>query len=464
MHRAVTSRPFHCKATGSSGVAESNALVDVLRQAVAAGTRSTDSILRAATDAARVLTGAHGTALALRSNGVIICRARSGKIAPELGAPLNVDSGISGECLRAATILVCNDAATDPRVDPEVCLTLGVRSIVVVPLRGTVGVAGILEAFSTRADAFGREQIDSLRALAEVAEKAYDREGRPERSAPAPVTPPASQPSPFDPSASAEEPRVSKFSDEYSPDRRYWIPGVVAIALLMVAMVVWLSWRDPASEIAASEPAKKVSTPEEHSLPAARVSPLKPDPGIAGRQSARSKTKDVLHNAAQIEPATGGPQQADPAPSPTTERPQPNQSEKDPTPSAAPESASEAPPSVSVEGSSAPDALARLGSAPALRPQLGAAISQGVTEASLIRRVDPIYPQPARIERLAGSVILDATIGEDGSIHEVKVISGPPLLADAASEAVKKWRYRPSLLDGRPVAVQERITIVFKLP
>ena len=456
------------KQAGASGVAEPNALVDVLRQAVAAGTRSTDSILRAATDAARVLTGAHGTALALRNNGVIVCRARSGKIAPELGAPLNLDSGISGECLRAATILVCNDAAADPRVDPEVCITLGVRSIVVVPLRGAVGVVGILEAFSTRADAFGREQIDSLRALAEVAEKAYGRESRPERQrpAPAPVTPPASQPSPFDPSASAEEPRVSKFSDEYAPDRRFWIPGVVAIALLMVAMVVWLSWRDPVSEIAASQPARTVSTPEEHSLPAPRASPLKPDPGIAGRQSARSKATDVLQNAAQIEPATGGPHQADPAPSPTTELSLPNQSEKDPALSrTAPESASEPPPLVSVEASSAaPEALAHLGSAPALRPQLGAAISQGVIEASLIRRVDPTYPQTARIERLAGSVILDATIGEDGSIHEVKVISGPPLLADAATEAVKKWRYRPSLLDGRPVAVQERITIVFKLP
>ena len=225
-----------------------------------------------------------------------------------------------------------------------------------------------------------------------------------------------------------------------------------------------MSWRDPAAEIAASEPARTVSTPEEHSLPAPRVSPVKPDPGIAGRQSARPKTKDVLQNAAQIEPATGGPQQVDPAPSPTAELSLPKQPEKDAGLSAVPESASEPPPSVSVEVSSAPDALAHLGSAPAVRPQLGAAISQGVTEASLIRRVNPIYPQPARIERLAGSVILDASIGEDGSIHEVKVISGPPLLADAATEAVKKWRYRPFLLDGRPVAVQEQITVVFKLP
>src|SRR5207302_8656812 len=123
-------------------------------------------IFRAATDAARILSGADGTALALRTSGVIICRARSGSIAPEVGSPLNVDSGISGECLRSATVLLCHDAATDSRVDPEVSASLSIRSIVVVPLRGAMGIAGILEAFSGRMNAFSAEEIDSLRSLA----------------------------------------------------------------------------------------------------------------------------------------------------------------------------------------------------------------------------------------------------------------------------------------------------------
>src|SRR5665811_1128460 len=169
--------PLRLGQPGPLRVSDPLGLIDVLRQALDGGTRSTESILRATTDAARVLTGAHGTALALRTSGVILCRARSGDIAPALGAPLNVESGISGECLRSASILVCNDAASDPRVDREACLSLGVRSIVVVPRRGGMGVAGLMEAFSTRAYAFGTEQIDTLRALAEVAEVAYDREG-----------------------------------------------------------------------------------------------------------------------------------------------------------------------------------------------------------------------------------------------------------------------------------------------
>src|SRR5579863_6673732 len=84
--------------------AESPALLGVLREAVAAGSLSIDGVLNAIADAARVLSGAHGTAIAARLDGAVVCRARSGDIAPELGAPLNIDSGISGECMRTATI------------------------------------------------------------------------------------------------------------------------------------------------------------------------------------------------------------------------------------------------------------------------------------------------------------------------------------------------------------------------
>ncbi len=320
-------------------------LIDVLRQALDERTRPTESILRAATDAARVLTGAHGTALALRTSGVILCRARSGDIAPALGAPLNVESGISGECLRRATILVCNDAASDPRVDREACLSLGVRSIVVVPLRGGMGVAGLMEAFSTRAYAFGTEQIDTLRALAQIAEAAYDREGSPEDPEADSTTPadrgPALFASPVVASPSVASPviattgitsqgitsrgfeqtRATKFSDDYEPKRRYWIPAVAVIALLLVSMVAWWSWRDSATEIAASEtPASSANAPEASSGPTApRVLPMKPSPGVASHQSERSRTKDVLRNAAEIDPEMVGPGTANSGPESATE-------------------------------------------------------------------------------------------------------------------------------------------------
>ena len=97
--------PHEKNVTRADGPAppENPALLGVLRQAVDNGSLSTDAVLNAVADAARVLSGAYGTALASRVNGIIVCRARSGDMAPELGAPLNTESGISGECLRRWT-------------------------------------------------------------------------------------------------------------------------------------------------------------------------------------------------------------------------------------------------------------------------------------------------------------------------------------------------------------------------
>jgi TonB family protein len=460
---------------GPPQVSDTLALVDVLRQALDGGTRSTESILRATTDAARVLTGADGTAIALRTGGVIVCRARSGDIAPELGAPLNVESGISGECLRSATILVCNDAATDQRVDHEACFRLGVRSIVVVPLRGAMGIAGIMEVFATRGYAFGAEQIESLRVLAEIAEAAYEREGRTPSPATSSVTSTVRRSTLFTTSSIPlqhpasrdieERSRTAKFSDEYSPKRRYWIPALAAIALLLVSAVAWWSWRDSSTEIAASETRATSSSPREENSggTALRVLPLKPNPGIANRPSGRSKTEGVLQNAAQIDPEMVGSQPTNSGTSAASEisGAGPVKSTLGST-TAIPDS--EPAPTVEVTPSTTPADLSGLGSTPSTLPAFGARVSTGVTEAMLIRRVNPIYPPEARIQRLAGLVTLDVTVAEDGSIHNIKVVSGPALLASAATTAVKEWRYSPSTLDGKAIEVQKRITINFKLP
>src|SRR5215470_1638346 len=151
-------------------------LVSMLREAAESGSRSLASIVDALADTARVLSGADGTALGLETRGVIVCRARSGETAPPIGSPISAESGISGECLRTATMLVCHDAMADPRVDAEVCRSLGIRSVAAVPLRGPRRVAGILEAFSARPNAFDGDGLTSLRDLAEIAETAYRRE------------------------------------------------------------------------------------------------------------------------------------------------------------------------------------------------------------------------------------------------------------------------------------------------
>ena len=88
-------------------------------------------------------------------------------------------------------------------------------------------------------------------------------------------------------------------------------------------------------------------------------------------------------------------------------------------------------------------------------------ISQGVTKGLLIYRVEPTYPPLAQQARIQGVVVLTAIIGKDGNIQNLQVVSGHPMLAPAAIEAVKHWRYKPFLLNGQPVEVETTVTVNF---
>ena len=92
-------------------------------------------------------------------------------------------------------------------------------------------------------------------------------------------------------------------------------------------------------------------------------------------------------------------------------------------------------------------------------------IRQGgiVQEANLIYQVKPVYPAIARTARVQGIVVLEALIAKDGSINSLRVISGNPLLTPAALDAVKQWRYRPTMLNREPVEVITTITVTFTL-
>ena len=90
-------------------------------------------------------------------------------------------------------------------------------------------------------------------------------------------------------------------------------------------------------------------------------------------------------------------------------------------------------------------------------------VSQGVTQGMIIRRIQPAYPPLARQARIQGPVVLQAEIGKDGSIQNLRLISGHPMLAPAAIEAIKQWKYKPYILNGEPVEVETTITFNFTL-
>jgi periplasmic protein TonB len=91
-------------------------------------------------------------------------------------------------------------------------------------------------------------------------------------------------------------------------------------------------------------------------------------------------------------------------------------------------------------------------------------VSQGVTQGMVIRRVQPQYPQMAKIARVQGAVVLAAIIGKDGTIQNLHVVStASPLLNQAAIDAVRQWRYKPYILNGEPVEVDTTVTVNFSL-
>jgi periplasmic protein TonB len=90
-------------------------------------------------------------------------------------------------------------------------------------------------------------------------------------------------------------------------------------------------------------------------------------------------------------------------------------------------------------------------------------VSQGVTAGLVIKKVNPVYPPLARTARVQGSVLLAAVIGKDGTIQNLHVVSGHPLLQGAAMDAVRQWRYKPYILNGEPVEVDTQVTVNFTL-
>jgi protein TonB len=450
-------------------------LIDRLREDAQQGRMDLDSILSEATHAARYFTDATGAALALWSQGVVICRARSGDTAPPLGSKLDVESGISGECLRSGRSKRCNDTLTDPLVDAQVCQELGIRSLAGVPLRGEHGIVGILEVFSDRPYAFSDAHITLLKQLAQIAVTGRSR-SVPAATAPAGLKRPADArvTQPVRPSQTQTKPDraqgpspfqqlVARMKGEEGQPLRLAAAGV--LLLLVVGGFWWISARhkgaNPPQSVQAATSSPTVvtaSSPVETSLEvtpsfgerghhsAATSSRPKPSPDIAARDLVRrASNSEVMDRAA----------------APAEEKPLISVAAM-PKPASVDVPTPEEPTIVpGTSGASVPESV--LNSRHDL-PTVALRMSQGVTGGALTKRVSPAYPQQARLLRIEGAVQLDATVGEDGNVQEVKVVKGDRILSAAAVTAVQQWRYQPFELNGKPVPMHTQITIQFKLP
>lgn len=444
---------------------DEKALISELGDVIASGGYELDTTLQRITETALKLTGATGSAIAMWKDGAVVCRASCGHGAPPLGAHLSVESGISGHCLRSGLAQHCGETETDPRVDAEICRQLGLRSVAVLPIRGWRGVNGILEVFSTEPRAFREQHFELLEQLAGLAERA--RAGQPNPDSGKVITPLEE--------LTESRPLLLPASDRLrdlaavllsAKKRPLVLTAAAVIALLLIGFVIWLGWRNPDSVKA------KVSESAPSANQARAVS-FK-DGGPVSKPSAG---RDALFASAVVPNSAQEPSKVEAAPPHARQERRETSSEDDdagipetvkhyqdpPAPASGEPATVEAPPVVSAALN--PASLDNVLSAPKPEPQLAAIpISQGVSSGRLIRRVAPAYPQQARMTRIEGDVVLSALITEDGTVHDVKVVSGQPTLARAAVDAVRQWRYKPYELNRKPVKMNTTITVSFKLP
>ncbi len=198
--------------------------------------------------------------------------------------------------------------------------------------------------------------------------------------------------------------------------------------------------------------APSTSTPERASSATPTVTPKMATATLSGKPSAEAGNPPVIRIAATPEPAAKKPDSS------------PLQVKSNAGASHGEESAPQLPSPLAVASANDSNLRGLMSASPSL-PKASLAtlrISQGVSQGLLIKRVQPTYPQSALAAHVQGAVQIEATINKEGSVVNLKVLSGDRVLARAALEAVRQWRYKPYYLDGQPVEIETQITINFK--
>ena len=413
-------------------------------------------VLNEIVEQACLSTGATGAAIALQRDGELVCRASSGSTAPALGARLDSASGLSVECIRTLQTQRCDDVLVDPHVDVAASQRLGVRSVTVMPLLRAGELAGVFELFSSLPGAFGERDERTLEALAgrvlshlalstveqTEAPPTQVTEMKPEQVAvaePVPVCEPLAVSALIASETLPDLIRgVPQTPDNGSGQRGFDFvttflgAAVLACAVLLGALLgQHFVFRKPAVRVQPAAPISKAVAP-----------------GLVGEASPASAVRRADRPVNNAAPAASVKVEGDTIP-PGSLRVFQNGKEvfrQSATPTA-----------------STPKQGSGMQRAAQVVPEdigQGAAVSGN----SVLHRVEPEYPDNAREMHIQGPVVLDVRIGKDGGVQEMTLVSGQPLLVQAAKDAVRQWRFNPRLVNGSPVTMQTRITLNFRLP
>ncbi len=522
-------------------------------------------------------TDASGAALALARGNKMVCRAATGLHAPDLGIPLDMRNGLSGECVRTRAPQMSGDAENDPRMDAAMARRMGIRSMLLVPVfeeerpaDGEGTLAGVLEVFSPQANAFSHAEQVMLEEFAgecarirqaaarmeigvapsfvlDAPSLVIDEEETAEESAATAsgtIAWPKEEESGLEPERGAEAqeewlaperevpsgdevgkgereaseygavlPFVARPVGDPGDDRRRdpygtagWILGglvvvaAVAVCLLIAWRIGWMPWSDAKDEGQAAVSQQAVVNPQP-AVNAGAASAVEAGGGESqgsrgSRERAASARKQGgIRNSAKSA-ADGAPDELvvyekgkvifrmKPAPPRGAARGGESSGAdggdaKTPGGRAAGEgestdaatqaavgggvtSGSSTQPPPRTSPSTSQRTSSRTMPRSSLRTRLWLAPPEA--ESRLVTRVEPQYPVGALAARRAGDVTLEVHVAENGTVSSVRRLSGDPVLADAAAQAVRNWRYQPYRSHQQASAFQTDVTVRFSLP
>jgi len=394
-------------------------LVEALKEQIAAGFPAglaLDLVLNEVVVRAADATRARAAALALRRGEEMVCRAATGEHAPDLGIPLNTSDGLSGACLRTRRSQLCLDTETDPRVDAAASRRLGIRSMLIVPVLEDGDLVGVLEVFGTDPAEFVDSDQNLLeifaRDVARIRRASIQLEQQPALGTVTPIRPAVL------PLHEANGARRGPYEVWTLVLGGAGIFLAVAISFVIGLRIGWFQQpeRVPAptgiSESAASSPGPGAPNIRPGASATAQVAKPAPDSANGGL---------VIYQQGKVvfrmQPAVPGKS--------TGAEPNPNVP---------------------------PGEAARVW------------LAADLAESRLRQRQEPQYPAEALAAHRSGDVVLEVLVGTDGSIASTRVLSGDPLLAAAASDAVRTWHYEPYRVQGRPAEFQTDVTLKFSLP
>lgn len=373
-----------------------------------------DLVLTDIAEQARLATKAGAATITLMGGEEMVCRAATGE-SSELGVLLNTRAGLCEDCVQTRKAQSCTDTDADSRVDAVACRRLGIRSFIIFPVLKHEELVGLFAIFSPRPKAFGDEDIQTLQALSQQVLISVNCAVELSTPLPEDEPPTVADSMGWDSHFGQADPGMPQDKHPGPRDLRttFLVSLVIALALLLGWMLGRVSWRGTAHKKG----------------PPALVS-AKPD---------------------AVSPKLAEPKQA----------------KASPPPPVSPKATSPEMPSESLAVYQDGKVIFRLkppqvhGESSASDPEPG---SPGKARARLLERIDPEYPEAAKQQHIQGPVVLEAQVGSDGAVQQLAVISGNSMLSTAASDAVRKWRFKPLVQNGRALPFQVRVRVAFVLP